>query len=63
MGHISLFKRMKIISLFKQIELGCKVNISTKLFPKNELAKNNFGIFISSKSVKKLADKLIKENL
>ena len=50
-----LFERMSIISLFKQIELRCKVNISTKLFPKNELAKNNFGIFI-----KKLADKLIK---
>ena len=59
MGHISLFERMGIISSFNQIELGCKHNYKVV----SELAKKNNGIFISSKSVKKLVDKWIKENL
>ena len=58
MGHTSLFERMRIISLFNQIELGCK----NKYKVVSEVAKNNFGILISSKSVKALVDKWIKNN-
>ena len=58
MGHTSLFERMRIISLFNQIELGCK----NKYKVVSEVAKNNLRILISSKSVKRLVDKWIKTN-
>ena len=57
-GYTSLFERMRIISLFNQLEIGCK----NKYNVVSELAKNNLGLFISSKSVKRLVDKWFKTN-
>jgi hypothetical protein len=44
MGHISLFERMRIISLFNQLEIGCR----NKYKVVSDLEKNNFGIRISA---------------
>ena len=49
----SLFERMKIISLFNQLELGCR----NKYKVVSELAKNNFGIIISARTVKRYVDR------
>ena len=53
MVHTSLFERMKIISLFNQLELGCR----NKYKVVSELAKNNFGIIISARTVKRYVDR------
>ena len=58
MGHISLFERMKIISLFNQLEIGCR----NKYKVVSDLAKNNFGIIISAKTVKRWIDRWMKTN-
>ena len=58
MGHTSLFKRIRIISLYNQLEFGCK----NKYIVVSDLAKQNFGIFISAKSVKRWVDRWIKTN-
>ena len=46
MIHTSLFERMKIISLFNQLELGCR----NKYKVVSELVQNNFEIIFSSKT-------------
>ena len=56
MGHISLFERMRIISLFNQLEIGCR----NKYKVVSDLAKNNFGIIISAKTVKRWIDRWMK---
>ncbi len=58
MGHISLFERMRIISLFNQLEIGCR----NKYKVVSDLAKNNFGIIISAKTVKRSIDRWMKTN-
>ena len=58
MGHISLFERMRIISLFNQLEIGCR----NKYKVVSDLAKNNFGIIISAKTVKRWIDRWMKTN-
>jgi hypothetical protein len=52
MDHISLFERMRIISLFNQLEIGCR----NKYKVVSDWAKNNFGISISAKTVKRWID-------
>ncbi len=58
MGHISLFERMRIISLFNQLEIGCR----NKYKVVSDLANNNFGIIISAKTVKRWIDRWAKTN-
>ena len=58
MGHISLFERMRIISLFNQLEIGCR----NKYKVVSDLANNNFGIIISAKTVKRWIDRWTKTN-
>ena len=58
MGHISLFERMRITSLFNQLEIGCR----NKYKVVSDLAKNNFGIIISAKTVKRWIDRWMKTN-
>jgi hypothetical protein len=58
MGHISLFERMRIISLFNQLEIGCR----NKYKVVSDLVKNNFGIIISAKTVKRWIDRWTKTN-
>ena len=58
MGHISLFERMRLISLFNQLEIGCR----NKYKVVSDLAKNNFGIIISAKTVKRWIDRWMKTN-
>jgi transposase len=58
MCHISLFERMRIISLFNQLEIGCR----NKYKVVSDLAKNNFGISISAKTVKRWIDRWNKTN-
>ncbi len=58
MGHINLFERMRIISLFNQLEIGCR----NKYKVVSDLAKNNFGIIISAKTVKRWIDRWMKTN-
>jgi hypothetical protein len=58
MGHISLFERMRIISLFNPLEIGCR----NKYKVVSDLAKNNFGIIISAKTVNRWIDRWMKTN-
>ena len=52
-GHTSLFERMNIVSLFNQLELGCR----NKYKVVSELAKNNFWIIILAQTVKRYVDR------
>ena len=53
MGHISLFERMRILSLFNQLEIGCR----NKYKVVSDFVKNNFGINIGAKTIKRWIDR------